>query len=133
MKLKLGMWRPSSPKTFPVLGRNYLKTGELIEIVFPEYEVYVILLLMMVWIQQEKIMNLPRRTGLMNFTPAIPQKKKFGAVKQAKAQKGERVNGEVPYGYLIDPDNRNHLIPRPGNGARCKTNFCNVCAGRPYV
>ena len=39
--------------------------------------------------------------------------KKIRAVKQAKAQKGERVNGEAPYGYLIDPDNRNHLIPDP--------------------
>ena len=39
--------------------------------------------------------------------------KKIRAVKQAKAQKGERVNGEVPYGYLADPNDRNHLIPDP--------------------
>ena len=34
-------------------------------------------------------------------------------MKQAKAQRGERVNGEVPYGYLLDPNDRNHLIPDP--------------------
>lgn len=39
--------------------------------------------------------------------------KKIRAVKQAKAQRGERVNGEVPYGYIADPNNRNHLIPDP--------------------
>ena len=39
--------------------------------------------------------------------------KKIRAVKQAKAQRGERVNGEAPYGYLIDPENKNHLIPDP--------------------
>jgi len=39
--------------------------------------------------------------------------KKIRAVKQAKAQKGERVNGEVPYGYIADPNDRNHLIPDP--------------------
>ncbi len=30
-----------------------------------------------------------------------------------KAQKGERVNGEVPYGYIADPNDRNHLLPDP--------------------
>ena len=35
--------------------------------------------------------------------------KKIRAVKQTKAQRGERVNGEVPYGYIIDPENKNHL------------------------
>ena len=39
--------------------------------------------------------------------------KKIRAVKQAKAQKGERVNGEVPYGYIADPNDRNHLLPDP--------------------
>ena len=34
-------------------------------------------------------------------------------MKQAKAQRGERVNGEVPYGYIADPNDRNHLIPDP--------------------
>lgn len=39
--------------------------------------------------------------------------KKIRAVKQAKAQRGERVNGEVPYGYIIAPENKNHLLPDP--------------------
>ena len=39
--------------------------------------------------------------------------KKIRAVKQAKAQKGERVNGECPYGYIIDPTDKNKLIIDP--------------------
>lgn len=37
--------------------------------------------------------------------------KKIRAVKLAKAQRGERVNGEAPYGYILDPGNKHHLIP----------------------
>ena len=39
--------------------------------------------------------------------------KKIKAVKQAQAARGERVNGNAPYGYLIDPENKHHLIPDP--------------------
>ena len=39
--------------------------------------------------------------------------KKIKTVKQAQAKRGERVNGNAPYGYLIDPDNKHHLIPDP--------------------
>ena len=113
------------------LGRNYLKTGELIEIVFPEYEVRYIAINDGVDTAREDNEFTLCGTGSTSFTPATPQKK-IRAVKQAKAQKGERVNGEAPYGYLIDPDNRNHLIPDPET-ARRKTDFCNVCTGRPYV
>ena len=50
---------------------------------------------------------------LFNEFYARDTSKKIRAVKQAKAQRGERVNGEAPYGYLIDPENKNHLIPDP--------------------
>ena len=38
--------------------------------------------------------------------------KKIRAVKQAQAQKGERVNGEYPYGYIPDPNNRHQMCIR---------------------
>ena len=50
---------------------------------------------------------------LFNEFYARDTSKKIRAVKQAKAQRGERVNGEVPYVYIADPNNRNHLIPDP--------------------
>ena len=94
------------------LGRNYLKTGELIEIIFPEYDVRYIAINDGVDTAKEDNEFTPLRNWFNEFY-ARDTSKKIRAVKQAKAQKGERVNGEVPYGYLIDPDDRNHLIPDP--------------------
>ena len=94
------------------LGRNYLKTGELIEIVFPEYEVRYIAINDGVDTAREDNEFTPLRNWFNEFY-ARDTSKKIRAVKQAKAQKGERVNGEVPYGYIADPNDRNHLLPDP--------------------
>lgn len=94
------------------LGRNYLKTGELIEIVFPEYEVRYIAINDGVDTAREDNEFTPLRNWFNEFY-ARDTSKKIRAVKQAKAQRGERVNGEVPYGYIADPNNCNHLIPDP--------------------
>lgn len=94
------------------LGRNYLKTGELIEIVFPEYGVRYIAINDGVDTARDDNEFTPLKNWFNEFY-ARDTSKKIRAVKQAKAQKGERVNGEYPYGYLIDPDDKNHLIPDP--------------------
>ena len=39
--------------------------------------------------------------------------KKIRLVKKAKAQRGERVNGEYPYGYILEAGNKNRLTPDP--------------------
>ena len=92
------------------LGRNYLKTGELIEIIFPEYGVRYIAINDGVDTSREDNEFTPLRNWFNEFY-ARDTSKKIRAVKQAKAQKGERVNGECPYGYIIDPTNKNRLLP----------------------
>lgn len=94
------------------LGRNYLKTGELIEIIFPEYEVRYIAINDNVDTAREDNEFTPLRNWFNEFY-ARDTSKKIRAVKQAKAAKGERVNGECPYGYMIDTNDKNHLIPDP--------------------
>lgn len=94
------------------LGRNYLKTGELIEIVFPENGVRYIAINDGVDTVREDNEFTPLRNWFNEFY-ARDTSKKIRAVKQEKAQKGERINGEVLYGYLADPNDRNHLIPDP--------------------
>ena len=94
------------------LGRNYLKTGELIEIVFPENGVRYIAINDGVDTAREDNEFTPLRNWFNEFY-ARDTSKKIRAVKQAQAQKGERVNGEYPYGYIPDPNNRHHLIPDP--------------------
>jgi DNA invertase Pin-like site-specific DNA recombinase len=94
------------------LGRNYLKTGELIEIVFPEYEVRYIAINDGVDTAREDNEFTPLRNWFNEFY-ARDTSKKIRAVKQAQAQKGERVNGSAPYGYVIVPNDKNHLLPDP--------------------
>lgn len=94
------------------LGRNYLKTGELIEIVFPENGVRYIAINDSVDTSRDDNEFTPLRNWFNEFY-ARDTSKKIRAVKQAKAQRGERVNGEAPYGYIINPDNKNHLLPDP--------------------
>ena len=77
------------------LGRNYLKTGELIEIIFPEYDVRYIAINDGVDTAREDNEFTPLRNWFNEFY-ARDTSKKIRAVKQAKAQKGERVNGEAP-------------------------------------
>ena len=94
------------------LGRNYLKTGELIEIIFPENDVRYIAINDGVDTAREDNEFTPLRNWFNEFY-ARDTSKKIRAVKQAKAQRGERVNGTVPYGYIIDPSDKNHLLPDP--------------------
>ncbi len=77
--------------------------GRMVEIVFPEYEVRYIAINDGVDTAREDNEFTPLRNWFNEFY-ARDTSKKIRAVKQAKAQKGERVNGEAPYGYLIDPD-----------------------------
>lgn len=94
------------------LGRNYLKTGELIEVVFPENGVRYIAINDNVDTAREDNEFTPLRNWFNEFY-ARDTSKKIRAVKLEKARRGERANGEFPYGYLPDPENRNHLVPDP--------------------
>jgi DNA invertase Pin-like site-specific DNA recombinase len=94
------------------LGRNYLKTGELIEIIFPEYEVRYIAINDGVDTAREDNEFTPLRNWFNEFY-ARDTSKKIRAVKQAQAARGERVNGACPYGYIIDPANKHRLLPDP--------------------
>ena len=94
------------------LGRNYLKTGELIEIVFPEHGVRYIAISDGVDTVREDNDFTPLRNWFNEFY-ARDTSKKIRTVKQAQAQRGERVNGSYPYGYRIDPTDRNRLLLDP--------------------
>ena len=94
------------------LGRNYLKTGELIEIIFPEYEVRYIAIGDNVDTAREDNEFTPLRNWFNEFY-ARDISKKIRASKKAKAQRGEVINGAIPYGYIADPENKTHFIPDP--------------------
>ena len=110
------------------LGRNYLKTGELIEIVFPENGVRYIAINDGVDTAREDNEFTPLRNWFNEFY-ARDTSKKIRAVKQAQAQKGERVNGQIPYGYIPDPNNRHHLLPDPETADVVKQIFARYVRG----
>jgi len=110
--VEAGLVRTVIVKDLSRLGRNYLKVGELIELVFPENGVRFIAINDGVDTAREDNEFTPLRNWFNEFY-ARDTSKKIRAVKQAKAQRGERVNGSFPYGYLVDPADRNHLLPDP--------------------
>jgi DNA invertase Pin-like site-specific DNA recombinase len=94
------------------LGRNYLRTGELIEIIFPSHDVRYIAISDGVDTAQGDNEFMPLRNWVNEFY-ARDASKKIRAVKKAQAQKGQRCNGITPYGYMRCPDNKYQLIPDP--------------------
>ncbi len=112
------------------LGRNYLKTGELLEVIFPEHGVRYIAINDGVDTANGENEFTPLRNWFNEFY-ARDTSRKIRAVKQAQAQKGERVNGECPYGYLIDPKDKNHLIPDPETAFVVKQIFSMYVSGEP--
>ena len=94
------------------LGRNYILTGQYTELYFPSKGVRYIAIHDGVDTIREDNDIAPFK-NIVNEFYARDTSKKIRAVKQAKAQKGERVNGQVPYGYIADPNDRNHLLPDP--------------------
>ncbi len=111
------------------LGRNYLKAGELIEIVFPENDVRYIAISDNVDTARDDNEFTPLRNWFNEFY-ARDTSKKIRAVIQSKAQRGERVNGEVPYGYIADPNDRNHLLPDPETAPVVKQIFAMYTQGK---
>lgn len=95
------------------LGRNYIKVGFYTDMLFPKKNVRFIAINNGVDSETQGDSDFTPFLNIMNEWYAKDTSKKIRAVKQAQAQKGQRVNGEYPYGYLVDPGNKNHLIPDP--------------------
>jgi len=87
------------------LGRDYLKTGELIEMVFPDYDVRYIAV-------NDNVDTLKNENELMAFKNifndwyARDTSKKIRAVNEAKASAGKPLTTHPPFGYVkseLDP------------------------------
>ena len=90
-------------------GRNYLLVGQYLQILFPEYGVrYIAINDNVDTIQGDD--EFTELRSLFNEWYVRDCSKKIKAVKLAQAMRGERVNGSVPYGYILSPEDKNHLI-----------------------
>ena len=102
-------------KDFSRLGRDYLQTGEFLEIISAEYGLRVIAL-------KENYDSLENSasydtrvalTNLMNDLYAKDISRKVCSAIQGKLERGDFIGDYAPYGYQKDPTNKNHLIPDP--------------------
>lgn len=96
------------------LGRDYLQTGMLMEITFPQYDVRFIAINDGV----DSINGVNDFSGIKNYFNdyyARDTSRKIRAVQKAKGERGERVCTTIPYGYMRDPTYKKgiHLIPDP--------------------
>ncbi|MFI3325211.1 MAG: recombinase family protein [Clostridia bacterium] len=103
------------------LGREYLQVGKLMEIDFPTYGVRFIAI----------NDGVDSAKGDNEFTPfkniinewyAKDCSKKIKAVIKSKAERGERVSGRAPYGYMNNPDIKK-IVPNPDTADNVKLIF----------
>ena len=95
------------------LGRNHKEAGKYIEEIFPIYNLRIIALNDKVdsYLDPESINSLivPIK-NLMNENYSKDISKKVSSAYVTMAKSGQYVSGTPPYGYMIDPNDKHHLI-----------------------
>ena len=94
------------------LGRDHLETGRLMEITFPSYDVRFIAINDGV----DSANGVNEMSGIRNYFNdfyAADTSKKIRAVQRAKGQRGERIGGTIPYGYVRNPEYRGNQKEHP--------------------
>ena|GEM_PF-20507 len=84
------------------LGRNYIEVGRYTEIVFPQCDVRFIAVNDSFDSANSDHSEFMSLKNLFNDWYVRDTSKKVRAVQKAKAQRGERLGGRVPYGYRLD-------------------------------
>ena len=92
------------------LGRNYIEVGNYTEMLFPRWNVrYIAVNDNYDSLYSEGNEFVPFK-NLFNEWFARDTSKKIRAVVKAKAERGERVSTQIPYGYKKDFDVKGHLL-----------------------
>jgi len=92
------------------LGRDYLQTGMLMEITFPQYDVRFIAINDGV----DSINGINDFSGLKNYINdfyARDTSSKIRTVLRAKGERGERVGTTIPYGYMKNQSDPKNIVP----------------------
>lgn len=97
------------------LGRNYIETGQLLEKVFPYLGVRFISIndgYDSAALNSTDELSASLKNIVNDYYAKDISRKSCSALK-AKRQRGDYIGSYAPYGYLKDPENKNHLIPDP--------------------
>lgn len=92
------------------LGRDYLKVGYYTEMIFPEADVRFIAINNGVDSASQQDSDFTPFLNIINEWYAKDTSKKIRAVFKAKGQSGKALSTIPPYGYIKDPEDKNHWI-----------------------
>lgn len=92
------------------LGRNYLESGEYIEMVFPFFQCRFIAITDRFDTKYNQADFSVQLKNLANEMYAKDISKKICSVKRNAQEQGKFTSGRAPYGYQIDPKDKHHLV-----------------------
>lgn len=92
------------------LGRNYIATGELTEVYFPEHRVRLIAV-NDGYDSEERYDDMAPFRHVMNEMYARDISRKIRTALRAKAQDGQYIGSFAPYGYRKNAEDKNRLEP----------------------
>lgn len=95
------------------LGRDYLKVGYYTEIAFPDADVRFIAINNGVDSENKQDSDFTPFLNIINEWYAKDTSKKILAVFKAKGQSGKPLTVNPPYGYMKDPENKDHWLVDP--------------------
>lgn len=95
------------------LGRNYLETGEYIEMVFPFMGLRFVAITDQFDTKYQQADIAVQIKNMANEMYARDISKKICSGKKNFQQQGKFAGSRAPYGYLIDPDDKQHLVIDP--------------------
>lgn len=111
------------------LGRNYLETGKLIEDFFPRHGVRYIAMNDGIDTLRENNEIAPFK-NILNEMYSLDISKKVRASYRLKATKGDFTGCVAPFGYVKDPDDKNHLLVDPETAPIVRQIFSYALDGR---
>lgn len=92
------------------LGRNYLESGEYIEMVFPFFQCRFIAITDRFDTKYNQADFSVQLKNLANEMYAKDISKKIISVKRNAQEQGKFTSGRAPYGYQIDPEDKQHFV-----------------------
>lgn len=111
------------------LGRNYLESGEYIEMVFPFFGVRFIAVTDGFDTKSQQADISVQLKNLMNESYARDISKKISSAHRTLARQGKFTASHAPYGYARDPKDKYHLIPDPKTAPVVREIFQMVAEG----
>lgn len=115
-------------------GRDYIGTGEFIEKYFPSKKVrYVAVTDGIDTFDNSSGNDMAPFKAVFNDMYAKDISKKIRVALRTKQKQGLWVGGCPPFGYMVDPNNKNHLVPDPKEAYIVKKIFELALSGKtPY-